>query len=92
MAESADQTETATPVKAKVPAKKPATRKHRGQTCPVVKVTKNTRTGAIYDLIEYTRSVTNRKTGEVKQIVVGKKLRRPGTGMAELPREVEVQE
>ena len=68
------------------------TRVHRGQVCPVTKVTKNTSTGAIYDHILYVRNVTNRRTGEVSPASVGKKLRRPGTGSLDVPKEVEIEE
>lgn len=68
------------------------TRAHRGQACPILKTTQDTRTGAIYDLIEYTRSVTNRRTGEVQKQTVGKKLRRPGTGVAAVDREIVIEE
>jgi hypothetical protein len=67
------------------------TRVHRGQKCPILKTTKDTRTGAIYDLIEITRSVTNRRTGDVSKQTVGKKLRRPGTGVMGEPREIEIE-
>ena len=68
------------------------TRVHRGQKCPILKTTKDTRTGAIYDLIEYTRSVTNRRTGDVSKHTVGKKLRRPGTGVVAGTHEIEIEE
>lgn len=78
---------------ANAPEDKPErTRVHRGQKCPVIKVTKNTRTGAIYDHILYTRSVTNRRDGTSQKATVGKKLRRPGTGVVLEPKEVEVEE
>jgi hypothetical protein len=74
-------------------AKAKHTRLHRGQKCEVVKVTKNIVTGAIYDHILYERSVTNRRTGEVAPAFVGKKLRRPGTGVvAANVTEVEIEE
>jgi hypothetical protein len=68
------------------------TRTFRGQTCEILKTTKNTRTGAIYDLLAYKRTVTNRHTGEVTEVIVGKKLRRPNTGVVALPKEVVVEE
>jgi hypothetical protein len=74
------------------PKKAKRTRKHRGQECEVVKVTKDRVTGAIYDLILYKRNVTNRRSGEVTVVSVGKKLRRPGTGQVDLPREEEIEE
>jgi hypothetical protein len=68
------------------------TRVFRGQECEILKTTKNVRTGAIYDLIHYKRKVTNRHTGEVSEVFVGRKLRRPGTGVVAAPREVEIEE
>jgi hypothetical protein len=83
----ADVAKDATEAKAK------HTRVHRGQNCEVVRVTKNLLTGAIYDHILYERNVTNRRTGEVAPAFVGKKLRRPGTGVAVVDvTEVEVEE
>lgn len=73
-------------------AKVKRTRVHRGQECEVIKVTKNRLTGAIYDLILYKRSVTNRRSGQVDEVFVGKKLRRPGTGAADLSKEEVVEE
>jgi hypothetical protein len=73
-------------------AKVKRTRVHRGQECEVIRVTKNRVTGAIYDLILYKRSVTNRRSGEVNAVFVGKKLRRPGTGVVTLAKEEEVEE
>jgi hypothetical protein len=74
------------------PKKAKRTRVHRGQECEIVKTTKDTRTGAIYDLILYKRNVTNRRSGAVDEVFVGKKLRRPGTGVVALPTEVEIEE
>lgn len=72
---------------------KPArTRVHRGQECPVIKTTRDTRTGAIYDLILYSRHVTNRQTGEVRVATVGKRLRRPNTGVVGFATEIEIEE
>ena len=39
------------------------TRLFRGRLCPVVRSVRNVNTGAIYDLISYTRQVTNRRDG-----------------------------
>ena len=73
-------------------AKAKRTRVYRGQTCEITRTTKNTRTGAIYDLIAYRRGVTNRRTGDVTEAIVGVKLRRPGTGVEPTTDEVEVEE
>jgi len=73
-------------------AKAKRTRGFRGQACEILKTTKDTVTGAVYDLINYKRRVTNRHTGEVKDVYVGRKLRRPGTGVVVPPREVEIEE
>jgi hypothetical protein len=72
------------------PAKAKRTRVYRGQECEVIKVTKNTRTGAIYDLIEISRNVTNRRSGQVEIVKLGKKLRRPGTGVEPIVDEIEI--
>jgi hypothetical protein len=76
----------------KAKAKVAKTRKFRGQECPIVRTTKNRRTGAIYDLVLHTRSVTNRRTGDASKETVGHKLRRPGTGSVDLPAEYELDE
>lgn len=73
-------------------AKPGRTRVHRGQECPVLKTTRDTRTGAIHDHILYTRSVTNRKSGEQQAATVGKKIRRPGTGSVVVSREEVIEE
>ena len=59
--------------------------------CNVVKSVRNVNTGAIYDLIEYTRQVTNRRDGSVSTETLTRKLRRPGTGTSELSQEVEIE-
>jgi hypothetical protein len=63
------------------PTKPKRTRVFRGQECEVVSTTRNTRTGAIYDLIEVPRNVTNRRSGDVDVVKIGRKMRRPGTGV-----------
>ena len=63
----------------------------RGRMCNVVRSVRNISTGAIYDLVEYTRQVTNRRTGEVTMETLTRKLRRPGTGTSALIKEVEVE-
>jgi hypothetical protein len=69
------------------------TREFRGQDCPIIRTTKNRRTGAIYDLVLHTRKVTNRRTGEATEETVGHKLRRPGTGVIDdQTAEVEIEE
>jgi len=68
------------------------TRSHRGQECPILKTTRDIRTGAIHDHILYTRSVINRRTGDQTAATVGKKLRRPGTGVAVVAREEVIEE
>jgi hypothetical protein len=73
-------------------AKPVRTRLHRGQTCPITKTTRDTRTGAIHDHVIYTRSVINRRTGEQTAAQVGKKLRRPGTGSQAIAREEVIEE
>jgi hypothetical protein len=79
-------------VEAEEKPKAKRTRVYRGQECEVIRVTKNTRTGAIYDLIEVTRSVTNRRSGNVDIVKLGKKLRRPGTGVEPVVDEIEITE
>jgi hypothetical protein len=74
------------------PKKAKRTRVHRGQVCEIIRTTKDTHSGAIHDLILYKRKVTNRRSGEVDDVFVGKKLRRPGTGTVPLPREIEIEE
>jgi hypothetical protein len=90
--ESVKETVEAEDVKDTPKAKAKRTRVFRGQTCEILKTTKNTQTGAIYDLLAYRRTVTNRHTGEVQEVIVGRKLRRPGTGVVALPKEVELEE
>lgn len=68
-----------------------ATRLFRGRQCTIVKSVKNLATGAVYDLIEYTRQVTNRRDGSVSTEKLIRKMRRPGTGVAAPVKEVEVE-
>lgn len=72
-------------------AKPKRTRRFRGQEHTVEKTTRDLRTGALYDHITYTRSVTNRKDGTVSVQTLSTKLRRPGTG-GQVVTEVEVEE
>ena len=67
------------------------TRLFRGRLCKVIKSVRRVDTGAIYDLVEYERQVTNRRTGSVSTEKLTRKLRRPGTGVGPLAREVEVE-
>lgn len=67
------------------------TRLFRGRLCPVVRSVRNVNTGAIYDLISYTRQVTNRRDGSVTTETLHRKLRRPGTGTSLLVKEVEIE-
>jgi hypothetical protein len=73
-------------------AKKTKTRRFRGQDCPITRTTKDPRTGAIYDLIQVKRSVTNRRDGSVSTEFVGHKMRRPGTGVADVTEEIVIEE
>jgi hypothetical protein len=90
--ESAQDTDVAEAATDVAPPKAKRTRVYRGQECEVIKVTKNTRTGAIYDLIEVTRNVTNRRSGDVVIVKLGKKLRRPGTGVEPVTDEIVIEE
>lgn len=65
-------------------------RKYRGQKCVILKVTRNRRSGTVYDLIEYTRTVTNKRDGKAEKVKLGLKLRRIDTGNEELSKEEEV--
>ena len=67
------------------------TRLFRGRLCPVVRSVRNVNTGAIFDLISYTRQVTNRRDGSVTTETLTRKLRRPGTGVSLLGKEVEIE-
>jgi hypothetical protein len=73
-------------------AKKTKTRRFRGQDCPITRTTKDPRTGAIYDLVQVKRSVTNRRDASVSQEFVGHKLRRPGTGVADVTEEIVIED
>jgi hypothetical protein len=64
----------------------------RGRACPVYKVTKNVRTGAIYDHFQVSRQVTNRRNGNVSVEQVGHKRRRAGTGAVGQVKEIEIVE
>ena len=64
----------------------------RGRACPVYRVTKNVRTGAIYDHFQVSRQVTNRRNGDVSIENVGHKRRRPGTGDVGAVKEIEIVE
>jgi hypothetical protein len=86
------ETVEATDVKVTPKAKAKRTRLFRGQDCEIIKTTKNTSTGAVYDLILYKRNVTNRRTGEAKDVFVGHKLRREGTGVVSANREIEIEQ
>jgi len=68
----------------------PRTRLFRNLQCPIIKTTKNLANGAIYDLVEYTRKVTNAKDGTTTIVKLARKLRRPGTGSSTVVTEVEV--
>lgn len=67
------------------------TRHFRGRACPVRKTTKNIVTGAIYDHVDYTRTVINRRDGSTSTETLTRKLRRPGTGVAVMGKEVEIE-
>ena len=86
------KTNEAEGAKAAPKAKAKRTRVFRGQECEIEKTFKNTQTGAIYDRVLYKRKVTNRKTGEVTTAIVGRKMRRPGTGVNPIAKEVEIEE
>ena len=64
----------------------------RGRECPVTKVTKNVRTGAIYDHFQVSRQVTNRRTNTTSIEMVGHKRRRAGTGAIGEVKEIEIEE
>ena len=66
------------------------TRKYRGQDCEILKTTRDRKTGTVYDLIEYTRKVTNRRDGSAELVKLGLKLRRLDTGNEDLSSEEEV--
>lgn len=77
----------------KAPSTKPVrTRLYRGQECPIHKTTRDRTTGAIHDHVEFKRTVINRRTGEQTFALVGKKLRRPGTGEQFQAREEVIEE
>ena len=63
----------------------------RGRMCPVVKSVRNVNTGAVYDLVEYQRQVTNRRDGSISTQTLTRKLRRTGTGTANPAKEVEIE-
>lgn len=67
------------------------TRLFRGKACTIIKSVKNLITGAEYDLVEYTRQVTNRKDGSVSTEKLTRKMRRPGTGTATPAKEIEIE-
>ena len=69
----------------------PRTRLFRNRLCPVVKTVRNVVTGAVYDLVTYDRQVTNRRDGTVTTETLTRRLRRPGTGLQPMAREVEVE-
>lgn len=58
----------------------------------VVRVTKDLRTGAIYDHVEYARTVVDRVTKAKSTVKLQRKLRRPGTGAATASHIVELEE
>ncbi len=66
-------------------------RRFRNRMCDVIRTTQNIQTGAIYDHIEYTRQVTNRLNDTVSTETLIRKLRRPGTGVAAVAKEVEIE-
>ena len=68
---STDDAETETPVR---------TRSYRGQKCKILKTTRDRATGTVYDVIEYTRKITNRRDGSQEEVKLGLKLRRIDTG------------
>ena len=68
----------------------PRTRLFRNIQCPIIKTTKNLANGAIYDLVQYERKVTNAKDGTTVVVKLARKLRRPGTGSTSVVTEVEV--
>ncbi len=59
---------------------KPGTRTYRGQVCKILKTVRSRKTGTVYDVIEYTRSITNRRDGKQEFVKLGLKLRRIDTG------------
>ena len=67
------------------------TRLFRGRLCPVVRSLRNLNTVANYDLISYTRQGTNSRDGSVTTETLTRKLRRPGTGVSLLGKEVEIE-
>jgi len=68
------------------------TRKFRGKMHPVVRVTQDTRTGAIYDHVQYTRTVIDRLSKEKTVATLIRKIRRPGTGIVGAQHEIELKE
>ena len=66
------------------------TRRYRGQDCEILKTTRDRKTGTVYDLIEYTRKVTNHRDGSSESVKIGLKLRRLETGNEQQPVEEEV--
>ena len=79
------------PTKARERTAPTRTRLFRGKLCPVTRSVRNVLTGAIYDLVSYERQVTHRKTGEVTTETLTRKMRRPGTGLSALQKEVEIE-
>jgi hypothetical protein len=67
------------------------TRRFRGQERDIVRTTKNVITGAVYDLIEYPRTVTSKRDGSTTTVYLNRKLRRPGTGLPVAVKEIEVE-
>lgn len=71
---------------------KPPMRLFRGTPWEVFRVTRNSRTGAIYDHIRFGRMQKNRITGENSWVPLPRKLRRPDTGVPkEVPKEIELE-
>lgn len=86
--------QTTSPNQAPEPATSEPTKRQRlfrGRMCPVAKTVRNVNTGAVYDLIEYQRQVTNRRDNSVSTQTLTRKIRRPGTGTTEPSKEVEIE-
>lgn len=78
---STDDVETETPER---------TRLYRGQKCKILKTSRDRATGTVYDVIEYTRKITNRRDGSQEEVKLGLKLRRTDTGNEVLSKEEEI--
>jgi len=87
--ESTQEVVAAPGVAPKAADKPKVTRLYRGRQCEVIRTTKNTVTGAIYDLVLFPRSIRNKYDASSTDVYLGVKLRRPGTGVV-AAKEVEI--